>query len=121
MDRRRAFLGLSAAIGGAGAARAASRLDEPAAVVQARAREDVALKTRTAIDLWGLGDKGTFDVDLLAGTITFTTGKGLIVTAPVQVIGTYSTVDGTWLDPRSRTIVGMYERYQWVSMTPSRI
>lgn len=36
-------------------------------------------------------------VDLDAGTITFTNELGWHVTAPVQVVGTLNTADGTWL------------------------
>ncbi len=36
-------------------------------------------------------------VDLDVGTLTFSFADGRVVTAPVQVIGTYNTEDGTWM------------------------
>jgi hypothetical protein len=45
---------------------------------------------------WKIED-AAWDVDLEIGTITFRFEDGRIVTAPVQVIGTYNTDDGTWL------------------------
>jgi hypothetical protein len=38
-----------------------------------------------------------WDVDQDAGTITFTRNDGFQVSAPVQIIGTYNSKDGTWL------------------------
>jgi hypothetical protein len=38
-----------------------------------------------------------WSVDQGAGTITFTSPKGIIATAPVQFVGSYNTQDGTWL------------------------
>lgn len=38
-----------------------------------------------------------WDADLEAGTITFTNDRGWVVTAPVQVVGTYNRKDGTFL------------------------
>jgi hypothetical protein len=63
----------------------------------ARANNEMQIRTQTAIDMWGL-DTAAWDADLDAGTITFTHAeKRLVVTAPVQVIGTYNTEDGSWL------------------------
>ena len=45
---------------------------------------------------WGLG-QSQWSVDQDDGTIVFTTPKGLIATAPVQIVGTYNTDDHTWL------------------------
>ena len=63
----------------------------------ARAENDMALKTQVARETWGLGDGGRWDADLDAGTITFTNEKGWTIVAPVQVIGTFNTLDSTWL------------------------
>lgn len=38
-----------------------------------------------------------WSVDQDEGTIVFDSPKGLRATAPVQIIGTYNTEDGTWL------------------------
>lgn len=75
----------------------AARLAEPPALVMARSEADLAIKTRFAQDVWRIGDpQGQWAVDLKAGTIRFSNPK-LTATAPVQVIGTYNTKDGTWL------------------------
>jgi hypothetical protein len=38
-----------------------------------------------------------WSVDQDAGSIVFTRADGIIITAPVQIVGTYNTADGTWL------------------------
>jgi hypothetical protein len=65
-------------------------------VLIARSHEEAAFRTGVMKDLYKIGSGGRWDADLEAGTITFT-NDGLVVTAPVQVIGTYITKDGTWL------------------------
>ena len=71
-------------------------LSEPDLTI-ARANNEMQMRTQAAIEMWGL-DTAAWNADLDAGTITFTNAeKGLIVTAPVQVVGTYNTEDGTWL------------------------
>jgi len=53
--------------------------------------------TQSAIDMWGI-DTAVWGVDLDTGMIMFTNDvKGIIVTTPVQVIGTYDTEQDTWL------------------------
>ncbi|WP_392560319.1 DUF6882 domain-containing protein [Orbus mooreae] len=62
-----------------------------------RANNEMELRTQAAINTWGL-DTAAWSVDLNEGLITFINDeKGLIITAPVQVIGTYNTEDSTWL------------------------
>ena len=55
------------------------------------------LQTLTALQdsLYGLG-QADWQADLQRGTITFT-GPEMTVVAPVQIIGTYDTQDGSWL------------------------
>jgi hypothetical protein len=66
-------------------------------ITVARAINEIQMRTQTAIEVWGL-DAAAWDVDLEAGTITFTNAvKNLVVSAPVQVIGTLNTEDNTWL------------------------
>jgi hypothetical protein len=65
-------------------------------LLTARSKEDAALKSGIMQRLYKIGSDGRWAVDLDAGTISFS-NEGLIVTAPVQVIGTYNTRDGTWL------------------------
>ncbi|TGX55257.1 hypothetical protein E5A73_06275 [Sphingomonas gei] len=55
------------------------------------------LKTEAAMGLWGLGSGESWAADLEAGTITFVNARGWEITAPVQVVGTLNTTDGTWL------------------------
>ncbi len=42
-------------------------------------------------------EEAEWNVDQDAGTITFTRPDGLRAVAPVQIVGTYNTTDGTWL------------------------
>jgi hypothetical protein len=87
---------LSKLFGGAGKADSADTLPEPDLTL-ARAEEELKLKTAFALETWGLGQGGEWAVDLDEGTIRFTNDKGWEITAPVQVVGTFNTVDGTWL------------------------
>ncbi|MHA7680255.1 DUF6882 domain-containing protein [Cupriavidus sp. PET2-C1] len=74
----------------------AATLPEPDLTI-ARASNEMRMRTQAAIDMWGL-DTASWNADLDAGTIIFTNAeKGLVVTSPVQVVGTYDTEDGTWL------------------------
>jgi hypothetical protein len=62
-----------------------------------RARNEMQLRTEAAIGLWGM-DSAAWAADLETGIITFTNAeKGWVITAPVQVIGTFNTDDDTWL------------------------
>ncbi|HEX2134546.1 MAG TPA: hypothetical protein VHG30_01385 [Microvirga sp.] len=61
-----------------------------------RAAAELRHKTRTAVDLFQI-DQARWDVDLDAGTIVFTSPKGIVATAPVQVVGTLNSGDSTWL------------------------
>jgi hypothetical protein len=73
------------------------RMKEPPDLVIARGKADLEAKTEIAVGLFGIGDADTrWSVDLDAGTITFSNPRKVAI-APVQVIGTYNTVDGTWL------------------------
>ncbi|MCG8710463.1 hypothetical protein JHU04_003756 [Brenneria sp. 4F2] len=71
-------------------------LREPDLTIR-RAKNEMQLRTQAAIDLWGL-DTASWAADLDSGTITFVSDeKEMVITAPVQVVGTYNTEDGTWL------------------------
>ncbi len=61
-----------------------------------RARAEADLKTEANIGLWHQ-DGARWDADLEAGTITFTNTRGWTIVAPVQVIGTRNTADGSFL------------------------
>jgi hypothetical protein len=62
----------------------------------ARSNADLQAKTAAHNGTWRM-DGASWDVDLDAGTITFTNERRWKVRAPVQVIGTRSLADGTWL------------------------
>lgn len=57
-----------------------------------------SLQTLTAAHdgIWQIS-QAAWSVDQSAGTIAFTSPKGIVATAPVQIIGSYSTQDGSWL------------------------
>lgn len=71
------------------------RITEPAAVVFGRADSEIALKTQLFQRIFG-DEHYDWSADLESGTIKFTSATK-IVSAPVQVIGTYNTLDGTFL------------------------
>ena len=70
--------------------------DLPYQTVLARGLEELGIKTAAHERLWQMSE-AEWSADLDAGTITFSSPKGLTATAPVQVIGTYDTNQGTWL------------------------
>ena len=84
---------LLAAAGMTGAAD--RRVAEPADLVFARAEAETALKSQVFQSIFG-DEHYDWKVDLDAGVITFT-GVTRVVSAPVQVIGTYNTLDRTFL------------------------
>lgn len=58
-----------------------------------------SLRTQTASnsEAWGLGTETQWNLDMNAGTLRFTFADGRVLTAPVQVVGTYNTANGTFL------------------------
>ncbi|AFZ18870.1 DUF6882 domain-containing protein [Allocoleopsis franciscana] len=62
----------------------------------ARSMAELRFKTQAHNNLWMLG-QCNWEVDQDQGTILFTNPRGQSITAPVQIIGTYNTQDGTWL------------------------
>jgi hypothetical protein len=61
-----------------------------------RANAELQAKTSAHVGTWHM-DGARWDADLEAGTLTFTNQRGWTITAPVQVVGTRSLADGTWL------------------------
>lgn len=61
-----------------------------------RAAAELRAKTVGHDGIWQLS-QADWDVDMDRGTVVFTSPKGIQATAPVQIIGTYNTEDGTWL------------------------
>lgn len=62
----------------------------------AQSMEELRLKTEAHDGTWRLGEC-RWDVDQDLGTIVFTRPDGVTATCPVQIIGTYNTLDSTWL------------------------
>jgi hypothetical protein len=62
-----------------------------------RCMEELELKQQANCDAWGLDAAERWDADLDTGEIAFTFLTGLIVTAPVQIIGSYDAKGGTWM------------------------
>lgn len=60
-----------------------------------RSMEELRLKTMAHDAAWRIG-AADWAVDQDTGLITFT-GEEITATAPAQIIGTYNTLDGTWL------------------------
>ena len=74
---------------------AEQRVAEPTELVFGRAQSEIVLKTQLFQRIFG-DEHYDWSVDLDAGLITFTSATK-VVSAPVQVIGTYNTRDGTFL------------------------
>jgi hypothetical protein len=74
------------------------RLAYPAGLETQIERAMNGLRAMTAAHdgMWQIG-QAAWTVDQDAGTITFDSPKGIRATAPVQIIGSYNTQDGTWL------------------------
>jgi len=85
-------LGLST---GSMAATPQQRVTEPAELVFGRADSEIALKAQLFRRIFG-DEHFDWHVDLEKGVIRFTSATK-VVSAPVQVIGTYNTLDGTFL------------------------
>ncbi|WP_284125470.1 DUF6882 domain-containing protein [Parerythrobacter aestuarii] len=62
----------------------------------ARAMSGLQQKTQFHIGTWKL-DESSWAVDLDRGVIEFTNKEGWLISAPVQVIGTHDTRDGTFM------------------------
>ncbi|WOB44315.1 hypothetical protein HNI00_15070 [Thermoleptolyngbya oregonensis NK1-22] len=65
-------------------------------ILLSRSMEELHFKTQAQEQFWLLG-QCNWEVDQEQGSIRFTNPRGQIITAPVQIIGTYNTLDGTWL------------------------
>lgn len=72
------------------------RMAAPFETVVERGMSELQIMRERHDSLFGLADCD-WDVDLDIGTITFTNPDGRVATAPVQVVGTVDTTDGTWL------------------------
>jgi hypothetical protein len=61
-----------------------------------RAMSGLQSMTAAHDGMWQIG-QAAWSIDQDAGTINFTSPKGLLATAAVQIVGTYNTHEGTWL------------------------
>ena len=61
------------------------------------AREGLSLQTSSHRVTWHLGKEKQWSADLDAGLIVFQFADGVKATAPIQVVGTYNHLDGTFL------------------------
>src|SRR4029453_12764297 len=68
----------------------------PHATMVARAMEELRIKTASFDRLFQLG-QADWQLDQDAGTIVFTSPKGLVATAPAQIVGSFNLDDNTWL------------------------
>jgi hypothetical protein len=66
------------------------------ATLLARAMEELGLKTQVHDETWGLG-KADWEVDQELGRIAFFAPNKTVAVCPVQIIGTYNSLDGSWL------------------------
>lgn len=59
----------------------------------------VALQAQTAhnTETWGLGTEAQWSLDMNAGSLHFAFADGRKLSAPVQVVGTYNTANGSFL------------------------
>jgi hypothetical protein len=61
-----------------------------------RSMEELRIKTAAHDGTWQLGE-ADWDIDQDAGTIVFTSPKGITATCSVQVIGTFNSDENSWL------------------------
>jgi hypothetical protein len=76
-------------------------LDPSSAVADSTFQQQAlqSLQTQTAHNskAWGLGTETQWNLEMDTGTLRFTFSDGRVLTAPVQVVGTYNTSGGTFL------------------------
>lgn len=70
---------------------------DPYELALARGREEMGIKNGILDGAFGIGSGGFWGADLEKGEIRFDMPDGIVVTAPMQVIGTLDTDAGTWL------------------------
>ncbi len=62
-----------------------------------KAKSHLAELTATHADRWGLGALDRWDADQETGTLTWSNSEGVAVRAPFQIVGTYNSLDNTFL------------------------
>jgi hypothetical protein len=68
----------------------------PHAAIIARSMEELRIKTAAHDRLFQIG-RAAWRLDQDTGLITFTGPSGIITSAPAQIVGSFNTVEGTWL------------------------
>ena len=61
------------------------------------ARAALTESSRRLVDEWRLGSESRWEVDLKVGQVSFHFEDGTTLLAPIQVVGTYNSRDGTFL------------------------
>lgn len=74
----------------------AAELDLDFNTLLERSMEELRIKTASHDGIWQLSE-ADWNIDQDAGTIVFTSPKGIIATCRVQIIGTFNTEDNTWM------------------------
>ena len=73
----------------------ATEFPDPGPTIE-RSMNELRLRTEAHVSTWGL-DEASWAADIQEGTIEFLNKNGMRITAPMRVVGTYNTEDGTWL------------------------
>ena len=73
-----------------------AKIDE-ADLIIGRSLEGAKLQADAHQSTWGFGMLDRWDVDLTEGFIRFSSNDGFLAVAPVQVVGTFNTLDSTFL------------------------
>ena len=73
-----------------------AKIDE-AELIIGRSLEGAKLQAEAHQSTWGFGMLDRWDVDLTEGLIRFSSNDGFLAVAPVQVVGTFNTLDRTFL------------------------
>jgi len=71
-------------------------IDLPYHVLLARSMEELRMRTGSHDRLFQIG-RADWALNQDDGVIVFTSPNGFIASAPAQIVGTYDTVDGTWV------------------------
>jgi hypothetical protein len=95
--------------------------------------DELKLKQQANTKAWGFGNAERWDANYELETIQFTFADGRIVTAPMQVIGTFAPGDSSWLwawdnpslkldiSEQSRLVRAFGEKYLIRDMTTPKI
>jgi Family of unknown function (DUF6882) len=74
-----------------------SDLPSDFSTLQKMSVEELALKTQAHKEAWGLGKIERWDLSQDTGELVFSLPDGIKAVCPAQIIGTYNSLDQTWL------------------------